>query len=414
MIGGADWLAPQTPERPMRVLTGERLRAWLAYRRILAAWRAVWGRNRAEQGNSVKLLVGGDNTFRAVERAIQSARHHIHIEMYQIEPDAVGRGFVEDLARKARQGVRVRLVYDAIGSINLPPTFFDELREAGGEVHAYHAFRTVGLSWALNRRNHRKLICIDGRVGFTGGINVSAEFAHQGVWGGAGWHDAMVQVRGPAVGQLELFFWHTWVYCHGRLPRQFNDYFPRVRSRGRAIVLARSSRRLLGRRSILNALLKAIAGARHHIHITQSYFIPTREMLKALRAASRRGVRVWLIAPGRSDVSAAHAASRYAYGRLMRGGVRVFERRGPVLHAKVVTIDGWWSLIGSSNINYRSFLMNLELSVEIRDTDLGHQLDEQFRRDLDESVPITRAWLASRTWSERFYQWLCHQLRWWM
>ncbi len=342
------------------------------------------------------------------------ARRSIHVEMYMILDDAVGRGMVRRLVDAARRGVDVRLIYDPIGSIGTSPRMFRELRRAGGHVRAFHAPRFGTSPWELVRRNHRKLLCIDGSRAILGGINWTSQFLPEREPGGGGWYDLAVDIEGPAVGEIEVFFWRSWIYCRGEVPQDLAPYFPRVRRRGRARVYARTSFRILGRFSVYHALLSAIGMAERRVELMQSYFVPPGRLRRELESAARRGVKLDVIVPSVSDVPIAQAASRALYSSLLDSGVGIHEHPGPMMHAKAVVIDGWRSFIGSSNLNYRSFRLNLELSVEIHSLAFGRALSREFRKLQADSSHVSHADIRRWDMFRRLYNYFCYLFRFWI
>lgn len=395
------------------MLPAAQYRRWLTLRRIRSVIEQVAGPpSEAIYHNTTRLLVGGEEAFPAMEALIASAKRTIHVEMYMVHDDAIGRRMRDLLALKAAQGVRVRMVYDSVGSIGTPDEFFDPIREGRGDVRTYLLFNPIARG-NINRRNHRKLIIADGSAAILGGINWTVDSLPP-EQGGGGWIDHAVQLRGPVVPWIDLHFWRTWLLAGGPAPGSEQSLYPPQRRAGRSTVIPRSNRTFQREPVILDCVISAVEGAHSSIRIMHSYFIPNSRLLKALRDASRRGVAIEIITPGNSDVPIAQAATRYYYPRLIRSGARVYERQGPVLHAKVMTIDGKWSLLGSSNLNYRSFLLNEELCVEIR----GRQFARRLDRDMDRNRAASRRvrFSDTRAWSfgMRLFHFICHLFRRWI
>lgn len=395
------------------MLPAAQYRRWLALRRIHAVIEHVAGDPyEAVLHNTTRLLIGGAEAFPAMEALIASARRTIHVEMYMVNDDAIGRRMRDLLALKAAQGVRVRMLYDSIGSIGTPDEFFDPIRDGLGDVRTYLIFNPIARG-NVNRRNHRKLIVVDGRAAILGGINWTTDSLPP-EQGGGGWIDHAVELQGPVVPWIDLHFWRTWLLAEGRPPGSEHSLYPRQRRAGRSTVVPRSNRAFQREPLILDGVINAVEGAKSRIRIMHSYFIPNSRLLKALRQARERGVAIELITPGNSDVPIAQAATRFYYPRLIRSGVKVYERQGPVLHAKVMTIDGKWSLLGSSNLNYRSFLLNEELCVEIRGRQFARRLDRDLDRNLAESRRVSMA--DTRNWSVgmKLFHFVCHLFRRWI
>ncbi len=344
--------------------------------------------------------------------AIGAARRSIHLEMYHFESDRTGWRFAQALANKASDGVRVRVIYDHAGSFFTDPRLWSALRHAGAEVRMFHPLAPWKPGWNWMRRDHRKLLVVDGSIGFTGGMNISNEYAPVSA-GGEGWRDSHVRIDGPAVADLQLIFLRTWIYAGGTPPEDTRLFRAAPHPDGiRARVLA--NRTFQARRTIRRALLDAIRRARDTIRITHAYFMPDGILRRALGQAVERGVEVFIIVPAHSDVPLFMAAGRAAQPFLLRLGCRVFLRLGPVLHAKTVVIDGHWAMLGSSNINYRSFRLNQEVNIEVENANFAARLERRFQEDLRESREVSREDLARRPWGTKLADSLAFSLRRWL
>jgi cardiolipin synthase len=337
-------------------------------------------------GNRVDLLQDGPGTYAAMFAAIEGARDHVNLESYILEAEGPGAEFARRLVDKARAGVRVNVLYDSLGSIATPARYFDELRAGGVSVCEYNPLRRLGtlFSRALHLRDHRKLMVVDGRIGFVGGVNISPVYASGssplGALAGSGdapdgdakpgWRDTHVRVEGPIVAQLQRLFiahWNRFSTCALR----GSGYFPAVAPAGTqrvAVTACDAGRR---RNPFYRALLAAINAARHRIYLTTAYLVPTRRLARALVRAARRGVDVQLLLPGLSDFWAPLQAGRSHYGRFLRAGIRLHELHDTLLHAKTCVIDGVWTSVGSSNLDWRSFLHNAEANLVVLDAGLG-------------------------------------------
>jgi cardiolipin synthase len=390
------------------------MKKYVATRRVLAAWKHVLGSRRSDRRNGVRMLRTGIDALGSMAHLIESAKRSIHVEMYMIGDDAVGRGMIERLTAAANRGVEVRLIYDAVGSLDVGHRFFAALRAAGGEVIVFHAPHLFSGAWELVRRNHRKLISVDGGIAIVGGINWTSDFLPVQMEGGAGWYDLAVEIAGPAVGDIEVFFWRTWIYCGGEVPDDVERLFAKPVRRGRARVFARATTRIFGRYSVHHALRGAVMASQNSVRFLQSYFVPPGTFVNLLREASARGVSVQVIMPQDSDVPIAQAAGRALYARLMEAGVQLYERPGSMMHAKVVVIDRWRSFIGSSNLNHRSIRLNLELSVEIRSRSFARALLREHRAVRRASVQVTREYMRSWTLMRRMYHEFCYLFRFWI
>jgi len=340
------------------------------YTKDLRRWRP---------GNEVALLRAGAETFPAMLDAIASARRTIHFETYIIQDDRTGQRFSDALIERARAGVAVRLVYDAVGALELGAGFVARLREAGVEVVEYRPIAPWRRRWGWLRRDHRKIVVVDDEVAFTGGINIADDYA-DAADGGKGWHDIHCQVRGPIVLDLSRSFRRVWlreggaVYPAPPRPEAMLAEGPVV---GRMLDNSERRRRRVFRR----AYVRAINAARESVYLENAYFLPDRGVRAALYRAVRRGVDVAVIVPGNSDVKAIEFAGLYVYRRLTRRGVRILSWRGPMMHAKTAVVDGAWSTIGSYNLDHVSLHQNLEVTVEVLDTAHGQVMVDQFQRD---------------------------------
>ncbi len=365
-------------------------------------------------GNHVTVLRDGARTYPAMLEAIRHAREYIHLETYILVADRTGRRFGEALIERARAGVDVRLLYDSLGSIGLATEFVAELQHAGVRTAEYNPIAPWRPRFALNQRDHRKILVVDGRIGFTGGLNISDDYAAVED-GGVGWHDMHCKIEGPAVTELARLFRRTWIRAGG-------DAFPLIEQRADESVVSLDTAlaRILGnegrrrRTPIRRVYLHAIRRAHKTIAITNAYFIPDRGIRRALVNAVRRGVQVRVVVPSRSDVPAVQWATRHLYARLLKAGVKVYEWTGRMVHAKTAVIDEVWSTIGSSNLDYRSLKVNLEVVAIIIDRTFGRRMAEQFVLDVAESDEIQLEVWRKRPWWHRPIEWIFFQLRSWL
>lgn len=388
--------------------------------------RAPGERDMTVAGNSVALLVDGAKAFPSMLAAIAGARLEVLVEMYWFDSDAVGQRFADALAERARAGVRVAVIYDGVGSLGVDDAMFDALRAAGAEVHEYNPVAPWTHRWrlgTLNSRDHRKILVTDNAVAFTGGINFGLPWAPESE-GGEGWRDDAVRIEGPAAAQLREVFFETWRRVGGSpyapiaiSPRPVADLPAEVgaqalsapqqtpHSRGGQAVRALASGHWHTRALIRGAYLEHIAHAQRFVFIANSYFIPDREVCRALAAAVARGVDVRVLVAGQSDVPAAYYASRFLYARLLRSGVALYEWTKSVFHAKTAVIDGEWSTIGSYNLDYRSWRLNLELNVAIDGSEVAEALRARFLHDTEQSNKVDLAQFRFRAMHDRLREW---------
>lgn len=347
------------------------------------------------KGNRVALLVDGPATYAAMLKAIQGARDHVNLETFIIEDDDAGRTFSELLLQKQAEGVQVRLIFDSVGSYGTPAAFFERLREGGIQVVEFNPvnpFKARG-RWLLAHPDHRKMLIVDGTVAIAGGINISSVYSSRlsGRKKAKGtplpWRDTDVQIEGPAVAEFQKLFLETWQKQEGpELPG--GAYFPDLKEEGTALVRVVGSTPGKSNRDTFVVYVSAITFAERSIHLTNAYFIPDDQILDAFEAAARRGVDVRLILPSTSDSTMALNAARHNYSRLLKAGVRIFEYRNALLHAKTAVIDGVWSTVGSTNLDYWSLLSDDEVNAVVLSREFAGEMEAMFEKDLAVSAEI--------------------------
>ena len=362
-------------------------------------------------GNKITLLIDGPQTLAAIREAITRARHHVHVETYIFGDDEVGREFRELLIARRRAGVEVRVLYDAIGSVTTPGAFFDAMREAGIEVYAFRPLNPVRtpLTWKLNNRDHRKIVVVDGRIAFTGGINISSTYASSsrsrpGPQTGReeGWRDTHVEIEGPVAMQFQTLFFSTWTRAGGQVPKDSQSYFPTIAPVGGELVAAvASDSDDASETAIYATYLTTIQHATQRIWLTNAYFAPNEEFRMALIEAAQRGVDVRLIVPSFTDSGLILHASRASFDELLSGGVRIYEQRYALLHAKTAVIDTALSMVGSANLDMRSFLHNNEVNAVIVGSGFAQRLEQTFERDLKDSKEVRLEQWRKRPWLAR-------------
>jgi cardiolipin synthase len=354
-------------------------------------------------GNRATLLIDGPASFAALKEAIRSARTRIDMESYEFD-DKAGGEFADILLAARRRGVEVNLIYDAWGANGTSAALFERLRRGGVRVLEYNPLHPNGrVPVEVNGRDHRKLLCVDGQVAITGGVNISR--VYQNAPGpqpaeprDAAWRDTDVRIEGPVVAQFEHFFMETWRQQKGP---DLADPPPPQLVQGSLLVQAIDGAPDDGKPLIYRTLLASIALAQKSVHLTTGFFVPTPDLMHALEAAARRGVDVQVIVPGRSTSDAAVAAGRSKYGDLLEAGVKLHEFQGRVLHAKTAVIDGAWSAVGSSNLDWRSTVWNNEIDAIILGPDFGGQMEAVFQADVAASKTIGLAAWRRRGLGER-------------
>ncbi len=364
-------------------------------------------------GQAVRLLRNGAETFPAWLEAIDRARERISIEMYIFSDDAIGQKFSEALARAAQRGVQVRLLYDFVGCRGTPAGFFQRMRGFGIHVVAYHKYRFWRPRlWSLIRRNHRKTLVCDGRVAFTGGLNIANDWVCLAD-GGGDWHDAVIQIEGPAVATVEGVFLRTW---NRRAPKRLRldpARLPPPAPAGDVALAVISNSELRDRFVIRRAALHAIRGCRERLYLANPYFVPDRGILSALRQAARRGADVRLLLPMSSDSLILDLAARAVFEPLLAASVRIFRSRS-VIHTKVLAVDGIFVSIGSYNFDHRSLAYNLEMVVNVIDNAYAATVVAMLDGDMAASEELTGERFARRSWLGRLLERLAYSLRQWL
>jgi cardiolipin synthase len=375
-------------------------------------------------GNKLVLLQDGPATYQAMFAAMRKAKDHINLETYIFEDDDIGKQFADLLLERQAAGVQVNLIYDSVGCLNTPKVFFERLSAGGVQVLEFNPINPLAgnkKEWLLNNRDHRKLLVVDGRIAFIGGINISESYSSgpssqsarkKGV-NTVGWRDTHLQIEGPVVAEFQKLFMNTWSKQKGQ-PLTQKNYFPKLDKQGDEIVRAIGSASADPHSLIYLTLLSAIANAEQRVYLTNAYFVPDPQLLKSLTDAARRGVDVRLVLPSYSDSWTVFHAGRSHYTKLLRAGIKIYERRGAVMHSKTASIDGVWSTIGSTNLDWRSFLHNDEINATILGRDFSRQMDAMFAKDLTESDAIDLDRWKDRSLMLRLKEWLARLAEYWL
>ena len=378
-------------------------------------------------GNQVKLLFDGPQTMSAMMEAIKKARRHIHLETYIFDQDALGLEFAYLLIAKQQAGVPVSIIYDSVGTIGTPQSFFDRMKDAGiqmMEFNPVNPVKAVG-SWSPNQRDHRKILIVDGETAFTGGVNISASYSNSSLFRSknkdktaVGWRDTHIEISGPAVAAMQRVFLDTWSSSSNpgsSINRQATDnsYFPKLPDQGNKIVRVLASEPQ-GSQAIYKAYMLAIQEAQTSIHITSAYFVPDAQILQALIAAAQRGVDVKIIMPSVTDSGLVFHAGQSFYKEMLEGGIKIFELQLAVLHAKTAVIDQVWSTVGSTNIDTRSFLHNKEINVVVIDTEFAKSMENAFNEDLHLSKEVILEDWKKRPVLNKVKEWLARRFEYWL
>jgi cardiolipin synthase A/B len=359
-------------------------------------------------GNTVDLLLNGDQFFPAQIQAIRRARKTVTYAQYYYEDGPISEELSEALAERCRAGVRVSVLLDAFGTLLMPAEHRKTMEDAGCTVATFRPLSPLAVM-RTNHRNHRRILVVDGRLGFTGGPGVSWR------WMGDGqtedhWRDTMARVEGPGVRYLQGAFAENWLEATGQVLGG-ESYFPQLPHDGGARVQVIRSSPAGGSYAMYTMFLLAISSARKYIHITNPYFVPDERMMQALLGAAHRGVEVVALLPGPIDNNIVRQASRRELGRLLQAGITVYEYRAALLHSKTMVVDGSWATIGSTNFDNRSFALNEELNLSIFSRDIASRFERIFKDDLTRSHQVTyRAW-KERGFAARVLEFLSLPLR---
>lgn len=356
-------------------------------------------------GNRVTLLQDGPATYKSMYLAIRAAKHHINLQTYILEDDEIGRQLADLLIDKQQRGIQVNVIYDSVGSLLTPAAFFERMTEHGIHVVQFNPINPLeaGKGWDVNQRGHRKLLIVDGRVAFTGGINYSSVYSggsfgrssRRAPSGSIPWRDTQVRIEGPVVAEFQKLFMEDWE-AQGGPPLSGKHYFPSIDEVGTHIVRAIATAPDARPNFLYETLMSAITHAERSVHITNAYFVPDAQLVRALQDAAARGVDVTLILPSQTDFWAPLYAGRSHYHAMLRSGVKIYERNAALLHAKTCVIDGVWSTVGSSNFDWRSFLHNYELDAVILGSEFAAEMEAAFNDDLGASTEIELA-----AWNQR-------------
>lgn len=380
------------------------------FERHLALQEAIVG-NPLTVGNRVEILIDGEETYDAMFKAIDAAKNSINLETFIFEADEIGERFANALIAKQAEGVQVNIIYDSVGSLLTPDAFFNRMRDSGINVLEYNPVNplTARAGWDVNERDHRKLLVVDGKIAFVGGINISSVYSsgslsqimqEEASDQDPHWRDTHLQIEGPVVADFQKLFMETWQKQKGE-PLPADSYFPKLDVKGNAVVQAIGSSPNDAYSLIYVTLLSAINSAETEIYLTNAYFVPDEQLLTALQNAAGRGVDVRLILPSTTDSALVFYASRSFYDDLLEYGVKIYERQDALLHAKTALIDGVWSTIGSTNLDWRSFLYNQEINAVILGQEFGDKMRAMFDDDLRNSKRITLEQWKDRPLTQR-------------
>lgn len=347
--------------------------------------------------NRMHVLTNGVETFSAIIQALDDATHHIHMQYYIWRDDAIGRDIQRVLIEKAREGVEVRVIYDGVGSWKLNPSYIDELREAGVEVYPFLPVALPFVTSKVNYRNHRKIVVVDGKVAFMGGLNIGDEYLGKDPRMGF-WRDTHLEVRGDAVYVLQAIFFMDWAFVKGESHHRLQQdvYFPAHSVQGMQFIQIAASGPDSEWEAIMQAYFAAVASATKSVHITSPYFIPDDSILMAIKTAALSGIDVKLILPERPDHKIVYWATMSYLEELLEAGVKVYLYKKGFIHAKILIIDGVVASLGTANMDIRSFYYNFEVNALIYDNKIVKKLESDFQEDLRQSREVMIGEVYSR------------------
>ncbi len=370
---GANELAPIGPER-----TGSGAE--------LAALSARLGASPMVEGNNVELYTEGQATFDAMLTAIRHAKSHIHLEFFIFRMDGIGGQFIEALIERARAGVQVRFLYDAIGSWSLHRSSLRPLLEAGGQVVPFLSINPLRRRIQINLRNHRKILVVDGKIAFTGGFNIGDEYIGKNAFFGP-WRDTFLRLTGPAVRYVQRVFTEDWSFAS---QEELTDasYFPNAVSQGNVAAQIAWSGPDQDFKSIREIYFAAIVKAVQRVWIATPYFVPDESLFDALCLAARSGRDVRLLCPFRPDKWVPYLAARYYWADALTAGVKIYQYTPGFMHSKVLLIDDNWSSVGSANFDNRSLHLNFEMTCMMESSEIVSHLEAAFLHDLESSIRI--------------------------
>lgn len=356
-------------------------------------------------GNRVEAYTSGFSMLQSLLRELQKAEHHIHLEFYIIEEDAIGRLVRDILMEKARNGVEVRVIYDDVGCWHVPGSFFEEMREAGIEVHSFLKVRFPLFTSKVNYRNHRKIVVIDGRIGFVGGMNLAERYVRGCSWGI--WRDTHLMLKGRAVHGLQTAFLLDW-YFVDRTLLTATCYFPRLEVCGASLVQIVTSDPVGPWKEIMQGMVMALNSAKRYFYIQTPYFLPTETVLTAMQTAALSGVDVRLMLPYRADSTLTHLGSCSYLADVLRAGVKVYFYKKGFLHSKLMVSDDQLTTVGSTNVDFRSFEHNFEVNAFIYDIETASQMREVFLQDQRDSMQLFLKNWTKRPWYRKATESIVH------
>lgn len=351
--------------------------------------------------NTVKLLKNGKETFPAMREAIAAARSYIHLEFYRLEPDTLGTEFKELLKRKAGEGIQVRVIYDDVGSWNIGKSYLREMRASGVNIFPFMPVRFPSFSSKVNYRNHRKILVVDGEVGFVGGLNIADKYLY-GLPDIGPWKDTHLELRGESVAALNGIFLADWDFVSGKPVPDIEPFLKYSKTGNRCLVQVASSGPDTDWATIMQVYFAAIATARTSIYLTSPYFSPDESLLTALKTAALSGIDIRIIFPRTSDSIIANWNTRSYISELLDAGVRVYLFNDGFIHSKYLLVDGVFASVGSPNVDIRSFDLDFEVTALIYDRKFASELNTLFAEDLKGCREVVKSEWEKRSRKDRY------------
>jgi cardiolipin synthase len=357
-------------------------------------------------GNQLKILNNGNETFEAIFKAIKSAQHHIHLEYYILENDKIGGRILDLLKEKSRQGVEVRIIVDDVGSWSLKEKFFGSLRESGIEIYPFMEVRFPRLTSRVNFRNHRKILIVDGKIGFTGGINIADRYL-EGIRKIGPWRDTHLQITGDAVATMQVVFAADWYFVINENLTGENYFTPLTEKKGTPVQITASGPDS-DWESMEQAYFAAILNAKEYVYITSPYLMPPQTILSALKTASLSGVDVRIIIPEKSDAVISKWCSFSYVEQLLEAGIKIYFYQKGFIHSKTLMIDNIFSTVGTTNLDFRSLETNFEINAFIYEEKFTRLMQKHFLNDLRNSREIKLNEWKKRSWLFKLRESLAH------
>ena len=351
--------------------------------------------------NSVEVITSGKRKFEALVNDLENAKSHIHMEYFYFRKDAGSKRIKEILMRKAEEGVKVRFIHENIANITISPRYYNEMKKAGVEVVKFTRprFSLLRLSAMLNYRDHRKIVVIDGRIGFTGGMNIGDDYFVR-------WRDTHMRITGNAVYALQYSFLYSFVTSGGKIPKASDEFFPAqpsLPSGGKLVQIVPDQP--VDRWPILQmGAVWTVQHARSYVYAQTPYFVPPEPLLQALKSSALKGADVRIMTPRKTDMIYMTLANKAYYRECLEAGIRIFEKKGSFIHSKTIVSDDYLSVIGSANMDYRSFQLDYEINAYIYDEETAAGNRRIFEADLGECEEITLESWNRRPWYLKFFQ----------